>query len=105
MYYLRFEDRHKVIYDYSFTGYRFRLPFPDEDKIGNFIKKFTTDRLGYFLVRWKNILMQRFMLNRLRRNPEKTKEMLINHVRGHLGEDYDVDKHFTPRYMPWDQRL
>ena len=49
--------------------------------------------------------MQRFMLNRLRRNPEKTKEMLINHVRGHLGEDYDVDKHFTPRYMPWDQRL
>ena len=46
---------------------------PDEDKIGNFIKKFTTDRLGYFLVRWKNILMQRFMLNRLRRNPEKTK--------------------------------
>ena len=24
---------------------------------------------------------------------------------GHLGEDYDVDKHFTPRYMPWDQRL
>ena len=34
MYYLRFEDRHKVIYDYSFTGYRFRLPFPDEDNIG-----------------------------------------------------------------------
>ena len=38
MYYLRFEDRHKVIYDYSFTGYRFRLPFIDEDKIdiGNY---------------------------------------------------------------------
>ena len=78
---------------------------PDEDKIGNFIKKFTSDRLGYFLVRWKNILMQRLMLNRLRKNPEKTKQMLIDHVREHLGEDYDVDKHFTPRYMPWDQRL
>jgi hypothetical protein len=38
MYYLRFEDRYKVIYDSSFTGYRFRLPFPDEDKIeiGNY---------------------------------------------------------------------
>jgi len=38
MYYLRFEDRHKVIYDYSFTGSRFRLPFPDEDNIviGNY---------------------------------------------------------------------
>ena len=78
---------------------------PDEDVIGNFIKKFTTDRLGYFLVRWKNILLGRFMLNRLRKNPEKTKEQLIDQVREHLGEDYDVDKHFTPRYMPWDQRL
>jgi len=38
MYYLRLEDRYKVIYDCSFTGCRFRLPFPDEDKIeiGNY---------------------------------------------------------------------
>jgi len=38
MYYLRFEDRYKVIYDLSFDGCRFRLPFPDEDKeeIGNY---------------------------------------------------------------------
>ena len=78
---------------------------PDEDVIGNFIKRFTTDRLGYFLVRWKNILMQRFMLARLRKYPQKTKEMLIDLVREQLGEGYDVDKHFTPRYMPWDQRL
>ena len=41
--------------------------------------------------------MQRLMLNRLRKNPEKTKQMLIDHVREHLGEDYDVDKHFTPQ--------
>ena len=78
---------------------------PDEDVIGNFIKRFTTDRLGYFLVRWKNILMQRFMLARIRKYPQKTKEMLINLVRKQLSDDYDVDKHFTPRYMPWDQRL
>ena len=78
---------------------------PDEDVIGNFIKRFTTNRLGYFLVRWKNILLGRFMLSRMRKNPEKIKTMLIDQVRDHLGEDYDVDKHFTPRYMPWDQRL
>ena len=78
---------------------------PDEDVIGNFIKKFTTNRLGYFLVRWKNILLGRFMLSRMRKNPEKIKTKLIDQVRDHLGEDYDVDKHFTPRYMPWDQRL
>jgi len=78
---------------------------PDEDVIGNFIKRFTTNRLGYFLVRWKNILLGRFMLARMRKNPEKVKTQLIDMVRDHLGADYDVDKHFTPRYMPWDQRL
>ena len=26
-------------------------------------------------------------------------------VREHLGPDYDVGTHFTPRYNPWDQRL
>ena len=78
---------------------------PDEDKIGNIIKRFTSDRLGYFLVRWKNILLQRLMLARLRKHPEKTKETLIGLVRDQLDENYDVDKHFTPRYMPWDQRL
>jgi monooxygenase len=26
-------------------------------------------------------------------------------TRKQLGEDYDVDKHFTPTYNPWDQRL
>ena len=38
MYYLRFEDRYKVVYNLSFDNYRFRLPFPDEDNngIGNY---------------------------------------------------------------------
>ena len=26
-------------------------------------------------------------------------------MRAYLGPDYDVDKHFTPRYNPWEQRL
>ena len=33
------------------------------------------------------------------------KERLINLVREELGEDFDVEKHFTPRYNPWDQRM
>ena len=33
------------------------------------------------------------------------KKGLIGLVREALGPDYDVDKHFTPKYNPWDQRL
>jgi cation diffusion facilitator CzcD-associated flavoprotein CzcO len=37
--------------------------------------------------------------------PEFAKAELINAVRAHLPEGYDVEKHFTPRYRPWQQRL
>ena len=35
----------------------------------------------------------------------KGKERLINLVREELGDDFNVEKHFTPKYNPWDQRM
>ena len=78
---------------------------PDTNGIDVFLKKYTTDKIGYFLVRWKNILLGRFFVSQVKKKPKKYKEMLIDGVRQHLGEDYDVDKHFTPKYKPWDQRM
>lgn len=37
--------------------------------------------------------------------PEFLKRELINGVRALLDADYDIDKHFTPKYRPWQQRL
>jgi cation diffusion facilitator CzcD-associated flavoprotein CzcO len=78
---------------------------PDKDMIGNFFKKIFSQKTAYFLTRWKNILMGNYFYKRCVNNPEKVKEMLINGVRAHLGEDYDIDTHFTPKYKPWDERL
>lgn len=39
------------------------------------------------------------------REPENLKKLLIAGVRAYLGEDYDVETHFTPRYRPWQQRI
>jgi cation diffusion facilitator CzcD-associated flavoprotein CzcO len=39
------------------------------------------------------------------RFPNFAKRGLLNAVREHLGPDFDVEKHFTPRYNPWTQRL
>ena len=78
---------------------------PDKDMIGNFFKKIFPQKTAYFLTRWKNILMGNYFYKRCVNNPEKVKEMLINGVRGHLGEGYDIDTHFTPKYKPWDERL
>ena len=42
---------------------------------------------------------------RTRTAPGKVKEKLLKMLRKELGPDYDLEKHFTPRYDPWDQRL
>ena len=78
---------------------------PDQRPFDGFIKKFTTEKLGYFLIRWKNILLGRFFVSQIKNKPERWKKLLIDGVREHLGSDYDIDKHFTPKYQPWDQRL
>ncbi len=37
--------------------------------------------------------------------PELVKKEMLGQVRELLGPDYDVDKHFTPSYRPWRQRI
>ena len=37
--------------------------------------------------------------------PEIVAQELLAEVRRRLGPDYDVEKHFTPTYRPWRQRL
>ena len=37
--------------------------------------------------------------------PEAVKNELLGALRAVLGEDYDIDTHFTPRYRPWRQRI
>ena len=37
--------------------------------------------------------------------PEAVKQELLAEVQEHLGPDYDISTHFTPRYRPWRQRL
>ncbi len=37
--------------------------------------------------------------------PEVVKRELLDAVRQHLPEGYDMETHFTPRYRPWRQRI
>ncbi|WP_119420255.1 flavin-containing monooxygenase [Desertibaculum subflavum] len=37
--------------------------------------------------------------------PDKVKQELLGGVRAFLGPDFDIDKHFTPSYRPWRQRI
>jgi cation diffusion facilitator CzcD-associated flavoprotein CzcO len=37
--------------------------------------------------------------------PEAAKKDLLSAVEAYLGPDYDIAKHFTPKYRPWRQRI
>lgn len=78
---------------------------PAVDKTANRLRRLLPPKLAYLWVRWKNILMQRFVYDAFQKWPDKSKEKLIARVSEQLGEDYDVQTHFTPNYKPWDQRL
>ncbi len=81
------------------------VSWPDQDWIANLLRKILPADMAYAITRWKNITLQQWIYRRTRTAPEKAKRLLLKRVRKELGKDYDVDKHFTPSYNPWDQRL
>jgi cation diffusion facilitator CzcD-associated flavoprotein CzcO len=81
------------------------ISFPDEDIVANGLRAILPEKWAYAITRWKNINFQQFMYGQTRKRPETVKRMLLRKVRKELGRDYDVEKHFTPAYDPWDQRL
>jgi monooxygenase len=77
---------------------------PSEDKIANGLQKLLPAKAAYRITRWRNVLMQQFMYNYMRKRPKKAAEKLIGMVKDEL-PNYDISTNFTPPYNPWDQRL
>jgi monooxygenase len=81
------------------------LELPSQDFVANWLRGRVPARVAYTLVRWKNVLVAMYLYNSARRKPEKTKQWILRLAQKALGPDYEVDKHFSPRYNPWEQRL
>ena len=78
---------------------------PSDDVAAERIRRLLPERLALRVIRWKNVLLGMYFYNLARRRPEQVKKEILRLVRAQLGPDYDVEKHFTPRYNPWDQRI
>lgn len=78
---------------------------PAEDRFALGLRKILPSKLAYAVTRWRNVLLQQFMFKLVRKRPEKSAERLIGMVKEQLPAGFDVAKHFTPPYKPWDQRL
>lgn len=57
------------------------------------------------IARRKILKDQAVFSERCLREPEVVREELLAGVRAQLGDGYDVEKHFSPAYRPWQQRI
>lgn len=78
---------------------------PAEDRLAGWLHRYLPTKLAHGITRWKNVLLSMLFYSLCRRAPARMKQMLIRLVKNELGESCDVERHFTPRYNPWDQRL
>jgi monooxygenase len=78
---------------------------PAEDPIANGLRRFLPDKAVYTIVRWKNVALQSLIYQLSRRRPRAVKKMIRRGVERSLPAGYDIDKHFKPKYNPWDQRM
>ncbi|AXT84912.1 FAD-containing monooxygenase EthA [Aeromicrobium sp. A1-2] len=80
------------------------MSVPGLDKISKGLAKVLPDSPVYRFARWRNIAIQRGLYIACRRWPRTMRKFLLSQVRRKVGPDFDMS-HFTPAYMPWDERL
>lgn len=78
---------------------------PAEDAMANGLRKWLPGKWAYGLIRWRNILMQKYFYGQARKRPKRVRRYLTRRAQKALGPCFPVDPHFTPNYDPWDQRL
>jgi cation diffusion facilitator CzcD-associated flavoprotein CzcO len=81
------------------------LSLPAEDRVANVIRRLLPERAAHRLIRWKNVLLGMYFYRLCRRTPKLAKRLLRHRLARELPSGFDIDKHFTPHYEPWDQRL
>jgi len=80
------------------------MTIPAWDKLSEILRRFLPDSWVFSMARNRNLFLQRAIYKASKRWPEKVRSFLLSQVRKQVGPDVDMC-HFTPKYMPWDERL
>jgi monooxygenase len=80
------------------------LSMPEFDKISEVLGRFLPEKWVYAFGRKRNIVIYRQLYKACRRWPKLMRQFLLWQVRRQVGPGFDMS-HFTPKYMPWDERL
>lgn len=80
------------------------LSVPAQNRLTGLAQKVLPARFAHQLTRQGYIAFQRSLYLASRHFPKTMRKALLGRVRRALGNDFDM-RHFTPDYMPWDERL
>lgn len=78
---------------------------PARDGLADALRRRLPEHLAHRIARWKNVLITTAFYQLCRRRPTLARRLLKLGVARLLPEGFDTDRHFTPTYEPWDQRL
>lgn len=78
---------------------------PLDDPIAAQANKYLPKNVAHVVNRWKAIAMATGQYQVARRFPKVFKKALRDMATRRLPEGFDYDKHFSPRYNPWDERV
>ncbi|HET9104836.1 MAG TPA: NAD(P)/FAD-dependent oxidoreductase [Solirubrobacteraceae bacterium] len=81
------------------------VSLPGEDPLATRLRRRLPAMAAYQAVRWKNVGMQALSYRLCRRFPRASAAIIRKAVARQVPAGTDVDRHFRPRYDPWDQRL
>lgn len=81
------------------------IALPARDELAAKLEGKVPAALAHAIVRWKHVLVAMLSFELSRRRPEMMKSTLRKGLLAQLPAGFDIDRHFSPSYGPWDQRL
>jgi cation diffusion facilitator CzcD-associated flavoprotein CzcO len=81
------------------------VSLPAIDPLVGPLKRWLPKRAANSLLKWKNVLLSMLSFQLSRHRPHIMKAIIRKGLEKSLPADFDIDRHFRPRYDPWDQRL
>lgn len=81
------------------------VEMPSEDKLANWFRKVMGPKIAHGVNRWKSIFRAIFFYNLAQKFPNYVKKQVKSAAQKSIGPDFDVQKHLSPSYNPWDQRV
>ena len=82
------------------------IPGRNENELADRLRELEIDESWVHEITRKQIIYDQAEITRRSFDePEVLKEELLGGVRAFLGPDFDIEKHFTPVYRPWRQRI